>query len=69
MPLRKLMENVKRLQLEKNDILLVKLPIVKTNKEVLFIKNQLEQVIPNELNVKLILSNPNVEFEIIRRKH
>ena len=69
MSIGKLVEDVKILKFQKGDILVVKLKEHRTHLEAEMIKDALEQVIPKDLNVQIIMSNSDVDFEILRRNN
>jgi hypothetical protein len=67
MSINKLIEDVKVMKFEKDDILIVKLKEKRIHKEVDMIRRGLQQVIPKGLNIRIIFSNPDIDFEILRK--
>jgi hypothetical protein len=65
--IQKIMNSVKVMRLKKDDILIVKLKTIFKNSDIALIREGIQKLIPKELNVKVIISNNDVEFEILRR--
>ena len=63
----KLIESIKTLKFEKGDILIVKLKEKAPMVMIEMLRKEFKRVIPKDLEIKVILSNPDVEFEILRR--
>jgi hypothetical protein len=63
----KLIESIKTLKFEKGDILIVKLKEKAPMVMIEMLRKEFKRVIPKDLEVKVIFSNPDVEFEILRR--
>jgi len=63
----KLIESIKTLKFEKGDILIVKLKEKAPMVMIEMLRKEFKRVIPKDLEIKVIFSNPDVEFEILRR--
>jgi hypothetical protein len=63
----KLIDTIKTLKFEKGDILIVKLKEKAPMVMIEMLRKEFKRVIPKDLEVKVIFSNPDVEFEILRR--
>lgn len=60
-------ENVSIMRFEPNDILLVKVNTKFTNEIANAFKNSLDQIIPKDLNIKILFMGDGVEFVIMRK--
>jgi hypothetical protein len=65
--IQKIMEEVKVMRFQKGDILIVKLDNKYSPMEKNRIADHLKKVIPPDLQVQVIISTPDTEFEILRR--
>jgi hypothetical protein len=65
--IQKLMNEVKVIRFQKDDILIVKVDSHYGMSEKKMIAEQIKRVIPPELHVKVVISTPDTEFEILRR--
>ena len=63
----KLIDSIKTLKFEKGDILIVKLKEKAPMVMIEMLRKEFKRVIPKDLEIKVIFSNPDVEFEILRR--
>jgi len=63
----KLIESIKTLKFEKGDILIVKLKEKAPMVMIEMLRKEFKRVIPKDLEIKVIFSNPDIEFEILRR--
>ena len=60
-------ESVSIMRFEPNDILLVKVNTKFTNEIANAFKNSLDQIIPKDLNIKILFMGDGVEFVIMRK--
>ena len=60
-------ESVSIMRFEPNDILLVKVNTKLTNEIANPFKNSLDQIIPKDLNIKILFMGDGVEFVIMRK--
>jgi len=63
----KIMNSVKVMRFKKDDILVVKLKKTFSHAEIAVIREQVLLMIPKDLNMKVIVSPSDIDFEIIRR--
>lgn len=63
----KLIDSIKTLKFEKGDILIVKLKEKAPMVMIEMLRKEFKRVIPKDLEIKVIFSNPDTEFEILRR--
>ena len=63
----KIMNSIKVMKLKKDDILVVKLNKVFNQEQIAKIREQVNHILPKDLNIKVIFSNPDIDFEILRR--
>ena len=63
----KLIDSIKTLKFEKGDILIVKLKEKAPMVMIEMLRKEFKRVIPKDLEIKVIFSNPDIEFEILRR--
>lgn len=64
----KLIESIKTFKFEKDDILVVKPKVKLSMQEYEKIKDKIKIIIPKDLNVKIVISPPEIDLEIIRRE-
>ena len=65
--IQKLMNEVKVIKFQKGDILVVKLDNKYSHEQKKDISKQIQQIIPKDLHVQVVISTPDIEFEILRR--
>jgi len=63
----KMIEEVKLLRFQKGDVLIVKIKDSYSVENKFKIAKQIKEVIPPDLQVQVVISSPNTEFEILRR--